>query len=373
MTSIDATTAPCATRPTTSARDDLVTTAFGVWLILGLFIDGWAHLNLPGLETFFTPWHAVLYSGFGAGALWLGVLARRGRRLGLPWNRALPVGYPLAAAGVLLFGAGGVGDMVWHVAFGVETGIDALVSPTHLVLLTGGALALTAALRAGWSRPPAPGGPTLASELPAVLSLTLVTVLGAFFLLYVSVFTGPAAAQETGRIPEGAPGHEAAELSAVAGLAGYVVTTALLVAPLLLAQRVGRRPRGAVVMVVGVVAWLSVGVGGFNTYGVSAAAAVSVAAVVVEVVVARIERSRLPQSLHLPALAATLPLLLWPAQLVAVAISEGMRWPVELWSGVVGLSVLVAVALAVVAGWNPVVAGAGPDRWAQRPDRQRHG
>ena len=80
MTAIDA--AIAAARPITSARDDLVTTMFGIWLILGLFTDGWAHLNLPGLETFFTPWHGVLYSGFVAGALWLGVLARRGRRLG---------------------------------------------------------------------------------------------------------------------------------------------------------------------------------------------------------------------------------------------------------------------------------------------------
>lgn len=371
MTTIDATTAPSAARPTTSTRDDLVTTAFGAWLILGLFVDGWAHLNLPGLETFFTPWHGVLYSGFTAGALWLGVLARRGYRLGLPWNRALPVGYPTAAAGVLLFGAGGVGDMVWHVAFGVETGIDALVSPTHLVLLTGGALTLTAALRAGWARPSAPGGPTLASELPAMLSLTLVTALGAFFLLYVSVFTSPAAAQEMTRIPEGAPGHEAAELSAVAGLAGYVVTTMLLVAPLLLAQRVGRRPRWAVVMVVGAVAWLSVAVGGFSTYGVAVAAAVSVAAVGVEAVAVLIERSRLPRTLHLPALAATVPLLLWPAQLVALAFTEGVRWPVELWSGIVGLSALVAVALAVVAGWIPDAAGAVPGGW--RRDGARHG
>ena len=127
----------------------------------------------------------------------------------------------------------------------------------------------------------------------------------AFFLLYVSVFTGPAAAQEMTRIPEGAPGHEAAELSAVAGLAGYVVTTLLLVAPLLLAQRVGRRPRGAVVMVVGAVAWLSAAVGGFTPYGVSVAAAVSVAAIAVEAVVTLIERSRLPRILRLPAFAAS--------------------------------------------------------------------
>ncbi len=35
-----------------------------IWGIGGLFLDGWAHSNVPQLETFFTPWHAVLYSGY---------------------------------------------------------------------------------------------------------------------------------------------------------------------------------------------------------------------------------------------------------------------------------------------------------------------
>lgn len=343
-------------RPGTSIRDDLVTVAFGGWLILGLFTDGWAHANLPGLETFFTPWHGLLYSGFAGSALWLAVLARRGRRLGRSWRRALPVGYPLAALGVLAFGAGGVGDMLWHVMFGVETGIDALLSPTHLVLLVGGALVLTSALRAGWARPPDPEGPSLRGELPAVLSLVLVTALAAFFLLYVSVFTGAAAAEGLTRIPEGAPGHEAAELPAVAGLAAYLITTLVLVAPVLLAQHAGRRPPGTIVLLVAVVAWLSAAVGGLTPYGIAAAVAVTAGAAAAEPLVARIDRSGLPAAVRSSAVAAAVPALIWPAQLVAVAVTDGVRWPVELWSGVVLLSVLVAAALGLVTGWRPNAA-----------------
>lgn len=359
-------------RPAASPRDDLVTTAFGVWLVLGVFTDGWAHVNLPGLETFFTPWHGVLYSGFTAGAAWLGVLALRGRRLGLRWARVLPIGYPLAAAGVLLFGAGGVGDMAWHVALGVETGIDALLSPTHLVLLTGAALALTAALRSGWARPVAPGGPSLHTELPAVLSLSLVTALAAFFLQYVSVFTGPAAAGALVRVAEAAPGHEAAELATVTGLAGYVVTTVLLVAPVLLAQRIGRRPRGAVVLLVAVVAGLSAALADFTAYGVTATIAVIVAALAAEAVAAVIERSTLPRSARLPAMVSAVPALLWPAQLLAVALTEGVRWPAELWSGVVVLSALVAAALGVVAGWVPTTRLTSTDAPAAILGRAQH-
>jgi hypothetical protein len=36
-----------------------------------MFLDAWAHNNLAQLETFFTPWHAVLYSGFVALAGWM--------------------------------------------------------------------------------------------------------------------------------------------------------------------------------------------------------------------------------------------------------------------------------------------------------------
>src|SRR6266536_4204640 len=44
--------------------EDLVTLVLTAWLIGGLFLDGWAHNTRPQLETFFTPWHAVFYSGF---------------------------------------------------------------------------------------------------------------------------------------------------------------------------------------------------------------------------------------------------------------------------------------------------------------------
>ncbi|TMC31860.1 MAG: hypothetical protein E6J32_02095 [Chloroflexi bacterium] len=36
------------------------------WLMSGAYLDAWAHRHLARLETFFTPWHAVLYSGMFA-------------------------------------------------------------------------------------------------------------------------------------------------------------------------------------------------------------------------------------------------------------------------------------------------------------------
>gem|GEM_PF-3537078 len=51
-------------RPQLSSREHLITVLLAAWMTAGIFIDGWAHINLTPLETFFTPWHAVFYSGF---------------------------------------------------------------------------------------------------------------------------------------------------------------------------------------------------------------------------------------------------------------------------------------------------------------------
>jgi hypothetical protein len=58
-------------RPQLSSREHLITVLLAVWMTAGIFIDGWAHINIPRLETFFTPWHAVFYSGFLATAGWV--------------------------------------------------------------------------------------------------------------------------------------------------------------------------------------------------------------------------------------------------------------------------------------------------------------
>ena len=60
-------------RAVSSLAYDRWMVGLSAWLIGGVFLDGWAHVNLPGLETFFTPWHAVLYSGFLAVAALIGV------------------------------------------------------------------------------------------------------------------------------------------------------------------------------------------------------------------------------------------------------------------------------------------------------------
>ena len=54
-----------------SRRSQTVTVLLGAWVVGGMFVDGWAHFNRPGLETFSAPWHAILYSGAAVLFGWL--------------------------------------------------------------------------------------------------------------------------------------------------------------------------------------------------------------------------------------------------------------------------------------------------------------
>ncbi|NUR14788.1 hypothetical protein [Terrabacter sp. C0L_2] len=136
----------------------------GLVVVASVYSDGWAHLNIGGLDTFFSPWHAALYGSFTALALLLGTATMVARRRGARWRRAVPAGYAAGIAGVAVFAAGGVLDMLWHVAFGIEVGIDALVSPTHLLLLVGGVLLLSSPFRSVSRR----SEPRIALAWPAV-------------------------------------------------------------------------------------------------------------------------------------------------------------------------------------------------------------
>jgi len=98
-----------------------------VWLLGGGYTDAWAHNHIR-LETFFTPWHAVLYSGllavlvFHVGALIIN------RLRGYAWRYSLPQGYWLSLVGIIGFVFGGVGDLIWHTLFGIELNIEGALS-----------------------------------------------------------------------------------------------------------------------------------------------------------------------------------------------------------------------------------------------------
>lgn len=160
------------------SRFDVAASVLSVLLVGGFFVDLWAHSHDRVDESFFTPWHAILYASAG---LFGGILLAfwlRNRREGTSIGMALPPGYGLSLIGAGLFLAAGLGDLVWHVAFGIEENIDALLSPTHLVLAASGFLMVFGPVRSAWSKGPPASFPRW---LPWVTALTMgLAILGAF-------------------------------------------------------------------------------------------------------------------------------------------------------------------------------------------------
>src|SRR3546814_10646644 len=72
------------------------------WMIGGLNVDIWAHIHRPELESLFSPWHGILYSGFAVHAGILYVTMLRNQFKGQYWLRAVPKGYELVIVGAML-------------------------------------------------------------------------------------------------------------------------------------------------------------------------------------------------------------------------------------------------------------------------------
>ncbi|MBV9737841.1 MAG: hypothetical protein JO177_06675 [Candidatus Eremiobacteraeota bacterium] len=141
-------------------------TLAAVWTISGLFIDGHHHL-FESVESFFNPWHALMYSG---GVFAIAVLAwtiAKNRRAGYSFWYAVPEGYQQSMVGVAFIIIGGGADLIWHAFFGFEHQLDLLVSPPHLVLLTALFFLVTGPVRSALARPDRPA--TLAAQLPMLI------------------------------------------------------------------------------------------------------------------------------------------------------------------------------------------------------------
>jgi hypothetical protein len=350
-----------ASRPRATPRDDLITIGLGLWLMIGVFVDGWAHNNLPILETFFTPWHALLYSGFAACAAWIaGLIASqilRGRR----GPAAVPLGYGLGMAGVLIFGAGGVGDMIWHTIFGIEKNIDALLSPTHLLLFLGGALILTSPFRSAWANPDAEAAPSFARLFPALLSLALVVSFASFMNMYFWPTTNGFAdagqwARQAARYPSAASYIQ--HQFAIEGLTGLLLANALLIGPMLLALRRWRLPLGAMTLLFGLNGALMAALLEFRAS--NAAIAMLAAGLFADALIRGLGAGP-GRTGALRAVAALVPLATWGLYFLSLRLGGGVAWQVELWAGAIVMAMLEGLGLSVLVFPPEVPVGSGQE------------
>jgi hypothetical protein len=335
---------------------------FVVWVLIGLCLDGWAHRYQPELESFFTPWHAVFYTGFIGGAGWLASMLIRRRPHVASMRDAVPSGYELAVLGLALFAVGGVGDGFWHTIFGVETGIDALLSPTHLVLLTGMLGGATAPVRSAWRRADNPvTGHTFRSFLPVGLAVGVATTGVAFFFLYANGFNNWQS-QFTYE-----PNED--DWFAALGIVSTLISTVILLGPTMLLLRRWQPPFGAFTLIFGVVGVFMAGLDAFEYWWQVVAPLAG--GVTADLIVGRRwePTATVPNDPASPPEPATpgpveleamlrnrawtvglvVPLVMWSVSTVAIHLAWTIRWPPELWIGQIVMAMLTGFALALIS------------------------
>src|SRR5690242_241306 len=308
------------------------------WLVTGLQLDAYAHATTPQLETFWTPWHAVLYSGIAASGLTL-VWLLRSRLPRIPTYEsvlALPNALRVPMLGMAFLLVGGAVDTLWHNLFGIEKGLEIFVSPSHQFIILG--MVLVAA------------GPALMTTAPR-LNLgdgALVTVSALLTVLPLHIFS--LHANVLGRIYFG-DGDNPVRIYSTDGqvLHGYLFTTVLLLLPIILIGRRWSVPIGVPTVLVAVPAlamhlmflsdekwWLSLTV---------AAAAAGVELVIR--VVGPLLWTASSVSWLLLGLAG--PPLVWGTVFLVADIEIGVGWNVHIVTGLLTYVSLTGAATVLVA------------------------
>lgn len=346
-------------------RDDLVAALLATMLMAGLFLDGWNHINLQNglLGGFFTWWHALLYAGFGATALWI---VTRNRHLYQP-NRAqpkahfhvvfgYPLRYPLAIVGILVANVGLLGDIVWHTAFGEEQGVARVIAPFHLILFIGAGLVIAAPLRSGWHAPDHyPAGASMKVVFPPLLSLTLLTMLVAFLFQWLSAFVDWSPSIQLGRIPpELAADQRILGTAEYAGVARILVTALVLLVPLLLAMRRWRLPFGSATFLFTTVAVAMSALTNFNIAGAGVLAAV-VGGLTADLLnrltgpAAPAVSDPVVSGPTVRLIAGITPLTTWATYFIALRGFYDVAWPLDLWLGATFVAAILGLLVSFVS------------------------
>lgn len=321
-----------------TALEEWIVAGTSLWFVFGAYLDGWAHNHLASsLETFFTPWHAVFYSGYGATlcAFCVIVSANR-RRTGSDWRTAIPVGYGWSLVGAAVFFVGGIGDLVWHTVFGIEVGVEALLSPTHLLLAAGMFLLTTGNLRSWWGRPTTIGIPRLAEQLPMAFSL----LFALSSLTFMTQFAHPM--NMLAAIPS--PQEFQQALSIKLGVAGYLLQSAFLMGSVFFVLKRARLARGVLsicfVLNTVAMAWM-IDAWEFLPGTVLVAMLVEYGARGLYPLEQRVQAFR--------AFAFVVPVASAANTFFALALTTGVWWSVHTWAGSIVLAGIAGLLLSYVA------------------------
>ena len=305
------------------------------WLVGGVYLDGWAHNHIASLETIFTPWHAVLYSGYASLALFLTITALKSRQPGLPLRLTMPAGYGLSLVGAGIFGVAGVLDLTWHALFGIERSIEAIFSPTHLLLGLGAILMVTGPLRAASFKTQRDVRGQWAAMAPAILSLTYLMAFLVFFTQYAHPIV-----------------HSLADLPNSddfirgAGVADILIQSAILMGIVLVAVKRWQLPFGTFAVLVGVTDGLSAVLASSSPVLSVVMLGALTGLLIDGLNVGLRPRAGAPAALRVFAFAT--PVVTYAVYFAALTSLKGEHWSLPIWTGAIVESGVVGLLLSYV-------------------------
>jgi hypothetical protein len=359
-------------RPITTWREDMITMAIGIWPITAMFFDGRGHNNKTGQESFFSLAHLFLYAGLTVLGIWIGVLVTRYqglqfRKTLMPDLKLIPVGYGVAILGLITLAIGGPTDFAWHSAYGFEVGVDAIYSPPHLALFFGGLLVCSTGIRSMWAKQDIVMD--FKRYLPVTVSTTLFIGVSGFITMYLSAFmtnVTPTSdfvrdyqthfkddfTDQTISLNAGLTGYGDDQwpfyyYSASHGMASMIVTTLVLLGPILLNLRRWSVPFGATTAI-------------FTGYGLLVNIMTSyrdivliipliVTGLAIDVLARQLGGKREDGRLTLGAVRTIGPvaaLILWVSYYSVLALYKGIGWEPTLWVGALIIGTMTGFAVA---------------------------
>lgn len=309
-------------------RLDLTVVVLSVLMTAGIVLDFRNHATGISFEEegFFTPEHVFFYTAFLCIAATLVSVTYYNRRQGESWISAVPDGYQLGVLGVFMFGFGGFGDYLWHSTFGFETGVEALTSPTHLLLASGAILFVSSPLRATWYAKEEVRGKDLA---PAVVSAALAVLTLLLFTLYANPLSNPI------------PGESGGEGARALGVSSILIYSAIMTGSSLTLVRRFTLPPGAFTFLFGVT---SVAIT-FPSASFEFIPAMVVTGVFADAL-CRFTRPSLERIRAFRIFAAAVPLAMFSLYYVTISTVGIIMWTIHVWAGSIVLAGITGLLLS---------------------------
>jgi hypothetical protein len=320
--------------PSSELFDWIFTICSGIWII-GAYVDGWAHTHLDSaLETIFTPWHAIFYSGIFLSGLCLATMWVLNVRKGYSASRALPKEYMFALWGIIIALCAGVGDFCWHTFFGIEKDIEALLSPTHLLLAAGGAISVSGPLHAVWFRKKKElihNGPTI---LSATYFMSVITFMFQFLHPYMFPWVAKSFADVNGL---------ALDFSIMLGVGSVLVFTVIFLGMVFSTMRHWHFPFGSFTWILTINAVLSTAMMNEHYEFIVAA---FLGGCLVDFIYNELIVKNSHKMSHVHTFGFLAPVLIFSMYMATVFLNDTIAWSVHVWAGTIVIAGITGYLLS---------------------------